>query len=145
MLAIERARRMRGTAAVAVSGVVASLSLAVALTVMVASFRESVTHWLDVVLPADLYVRATSGGRGGNSGGTSSTDTATFPPAFVQALAQRARRGAHGHAAHAALQLDASQPAVTLIARSMEGDRVAIAAAGGIGRCPCPRARSAST
>ncbi|RZI95680.1 MAG: ABC transporter permease, partial [Variovorax sp.] len=48
MLAIERARRMRGTAAVAVSGVVASLSLAVALTVMVASFRDSVTRWLDV-------------------------------------------------------------------------------------------------
>jgi hypothetical protein len=39
MLALERARRVRG-AAVAVSGVVASLSLAVALTVMVASFRE---------------------------------------------------------------------------------------------------------
>ena len=37
MLAFERARRMRGTAAVAVSGVVASLSLAVALTVLVAS------------------------------------------------------------------------------------------------------------
>ena len=32
-------------------------SLAVALTVMVASFRDSVAHWLDVVLPADLYVR----------------------------------------------------------------------------------------
>jgi putative ABC transport system permease protein len=57
MLAMERARRVRGSAAVAVSGVVASLSLAVALTVMVASFRESVTQWLDVVLPAELYVR----------------------------------------------------------------------------------------
>lgn len=48
MLAVERARRVRESAAVAVSGVVASLSLAVALTVMVASFRDSVTHWLDV-------------------------------------------------------------------------------------------------
>ena len=54
---------MRESAAVAVSGVVASLSLAVALTVMVASFRDSVTHWLDVVLPADLYLR-TAVGRG---------------------------------------------------------------------------------
>ena len=61
LLAVERARRVRESAAVAVSGVVASLSLAVALTVMVASFRESVTHWLDVVLPADLYVRAADG------------------------------------------------------------------------------------
>jgi len=121
MLAIERARRMRGTAAVAVSGVVASLSLAVALTVMVASFRDSVTHWLDVVLPADLYVRATSGGRGGNSGGTSSTDTATFPPAFVQALAQLPGVARTGTLRTQSLQLDASQPGVTLIARSLEG------------------------
>jgi putative ABC transport system permease protein len=42
---------MRGTAAMAVGGVVASLSLAVALTVMVASFRGSVIQWLDAVLP----------------------------------------------------------------------------------------------
>ena len=49
MLAVERARRVRESAAVAVSGVVASLSLAVALTVMVASFRGSVTQWLEVV------------------------------------------------------------------------------------------------
>src|SRR5690606_20389875 len=55
LLALERARRMRHTATIAVAGVVASLSLAVALTVMVASFRASVTQWLDAVLPADLY------------------------------------------------------------------------------------------
>jgi hypothetical protein len=40
-----------------VGGVVASLSLAVALTVMVTSFRGSMMEWLDAVLPA-LYVRA---------------------------------------------------------------------------------------
>ncbi|CAH0350686.1 ABC transporter permease [Aquabacterium sp. CECT 9606] len=61
LLAFERARRMRHTATVAIAGVVASLSLSVALTVMVASFRGSVTAWLDVVLPADLYARASSG------------------------------------------------------------------------------------
>ncbi|WP_198088170.1 ABC transporter permease, partial [Variovorax sp. E3] len=121
MLAIERARRMRGTAAVAVSGVVASLSLAVALTVMVASFRDSVTHWLDVVLPADLYVRATSGGRGSNAGNSSSTDTATFAPAFVQALAQLPGVARTGTLRTQTLQLDATRPAVTLIARSLEG------------------------
>jgi len=121
MLAVERARRMRGTAAVAVSGVVASLSLAVALTVMVASFRDSVTQWLGVVLPADLYVRATSGGRGGNSGGGSSTDTATFAPAFVQSLAQLPGVARTGTLRTQPLQLDAARPAVTLIARSLEG------------------------
>ena len=121
MLAVERARRMRGTAAVAVSGVVASLSLAVALTVMVASFRDSVTQWLDVVLPADLYIRATSSGRGGNSGGGSSTDTATFAPAFVQSLAQLPGVARTGTLRTQPLQLDAARPAVALIARSLEG------------------------
>ena len=80
MLAIERARRVRSSAAVAISGVVASLSLAVALTVMVASFRESVTRWLDVVLPADLYVRTAIG--------AGAADTAFFPPGFVRAVQQ---------------------------------------------------------
>jgi len=64
LLAVERARRQRNTATIAVAGVVASLSLAVALTVMVGSFRESVLAWLDTVLPADLYVRSGSGGPG---------------------------------------------------------------------------------
>lgn len=121
MLAIERARRMRGTAAVAVSGVVASLSLAVALTVMVASFRDSVTRWLDVVLPADLYVRAAvEGSKGG--GASSHTDAAPFAPAFVQALAQIPGVARTGTQRTRALLLDATRPPVTLIARSLEDD-----------------------
>lgn len=78
MLAVERARRMREVAVVAVSGVVAALSLGVALTVMVSSFRMSVSTWLDTMLPAPLYVRLTS-----------STQTAQglyFPPKMVQRL-----------------------------------------------------------
>jgi putative ABC transport system permease protein len=60
MLAVERARRMREVAVIAVSGVVAALSLGVALTVMVSSFRVSVSDWLDTMLPAPLYARLTS-------------------------------------------------------------------------------------
>jgi putative ABC transport system permease protein len=114
MLAIERARRMRGTAAVAVSGVVASLSLAVALTVMVASFRDSVTQWLDVVLPADLYVRAAG------SAGASTADEATFTPAFVQQVARLPGVARTGTLRIRSLQLDPAQPAVTLISRGLE-------------------------
>ncbi len=77
LLAVERSRRLRETAAVATSGVVASLALSVALTVMVASFRDSVTQWLDGVLPAQLYVRA----------GSSSGESNPLPPAFVAAVA----------------------------------------------------------
>jgi len=111
LLAVERARRVRESAAVAVSGVVASLSLAVALTVMVASFRDSVTHWLDVVLPADLYVRTSLGG--------SAADTAYFSPEFVQALTRLPGVGRVSSLRTSALLLDPARPAVTLIARDL--------------------------
>jgi putative ABC transport system permease protein len=112
LLAVERARRVRGSAAVAVSGVVASLSLAVALTVMVASFRTSVTQWLDTVLPAGLYVRS-----GGNSAST--LDTAYFEPAFVQAAARLP--GVQRLGSQRTLQFlpNPALPAVTLIARPL--------------------------
>jgi putative ABC transport system permease protein len=112
LLAVERARRVRESAAVAVSGVVASLSLAVALTVMVASFRDSVAHWLDVVLPADLYLRT----------GVSSAaaDTAWFSPEFVQAVAQLPGVRRVGVQRTRSLLLDPALPAVALLAREIE-------------------------
>ncbi|AMM23323.1 ABC transporter permease [Variovorax sp. PAMC 28711] len=122
MLAIERARRMRGTAAVAVSGVVASLSLAVALTVMVASFRDSVTRWLDVVLPADLYVRSSVEGSKSGGAAASNADAAPFTPAFVQALAQIPGVARTGTQRTRALLLEATRPAVTLVSRSLDDD-----------------------
>ena len=112
MLAVERARRVRESAAVAVSGVVASLSLAVALTVMVASFRDSVTQWLDVVLPADLYVRT--------SLGTSAADTAYFPPRFVAALGQLPGVARVASLRTTQVLLDANQSAIALIARDLD-------------------------
>jgi putative ABC transport system permease protein len=111
LLAVARARHQRETAAVAVSGVVASLSLAVALTVMVASFRESVTQWLDQVLPADLYVRSTP-----NLG---ASDTVYFSPEYVQAAA--ALNGVRQLQAQRVLPLllKPSLPPVALIAREL--------------------------
>ncbi len=109
LLAVERARRVRESAAVAVSGVVASLSLAVALTVMVASFRDSMIAWLDVVLPADLYVRAASGG--------GASDTVFFSPETVAAVAASEGVARLATTRQSSLQLDASRPAVQLLAR----------------------------
>jgi putative ABC transport system permease protein len=111
LLAVERARRVRESAAVAVSGVVAALSLAVALTVMVASFRESVTRWLDVVLPADLYVRTASG--------MGAADTVYFPPPLVQAIAQVPGVRQLGTQRTRAVQLDPARPPVALISRDL--------------------------
>jgi putative ABC transport system permease protein len=111
LLAVERARRVRESAAVAVSGVVAALSLAVALTVMVASFRQSVADWLDVLLPADLYVRT--------SNSTASGDTAYLTPGLVEGLSRLpgVDRVTTQRVRH--LQLDPARPAVTLLARPL--------------------------
>ncbi len=112
LLAVERARRVRESAAVAVSGVVASLSLAVALTVMVASFRESVAHWLDVVLPADLYVRTAIS--------SAAAETTWFSPEFIQAAGRV--DGVHRISGMRIrpLLLDPAFPAVALMAREID-------------------------
>ncbi len=114
MLAIERARRMRGTAAVAVSGVVASLALSVALTVMVASFRESVTRWLDVVLPAELYIRSSS------SAGAGMGETVFFEQSFVDAITRVPGVARASGQRNTSVLLQPGLPAVVLIARPLD-------------------------
>ncbi len=116
LLAVERARHQRASATIAVAGVVASLALAVALTVMVASFRDAVTRWLDTVLPADLYVRAAVGPGGG--------DVATLPerlPERARAIAGVARAEAQRVVS---IPLDPRRPSAALIARAV-GDPAA--------------------
>ena len=111
LLAVERARHQRPTATLAVAGVVASLSLSVALTVMVASFRESITHWLDTVLPADMYAR---------SAASSAAADTVFLPGHLVAAVSRLRGVARVEAQRVSpLQLDPSRPAVALITRPL--------------------------
>ncbi len=111
LLATQRARHLRASATVAVAGVVASLALAVALTVMVASFRDAVTRWLDTVLPADLYVRTATV--------SASSDAAWLPPDFV------ARAGALPGVRRVEtlrampVSLDPARPSPVLIARPL--------------------------
>ncbi|HSX94052.1 MAG TPA: FtsX-like permease family protein [Hydrogenophaga sp.] len=112
LLAVERARRLRETAAVATSGVVASLALSVALTVMVASFRDSVTRWLDTVLPAPLYLR----------GSGAAMDSQHLPPAFVDAVARVPGVARVDTMRAVPLQLDPARPPVALLVRPLRGD-----------------------
>lgn len=114
LLALERARRMRGSAAIAVGGVVASLSLAVALTVMVSSFRGSVAQWLDGVLPSPLYVRSALGGPG--------SEAALLPAGFAEAVAQLPGIERVQPLRASPLQLDPSRPALMLISRPLGTD-----------------------
>jgi putative ABC transport system permease protein len=94
-----------------VSGVVASLSLAVALTVMVASFRESVAHWLDVVLPADLYARTAVS--------SAAAETTWFSPEFIQAIAHVDGVRRVSGTRIRPLLLDPGLPALALVAREI--------------------------
>jgi putative ABC transport system permease protein len=110
LLAVERARHERHTATVAVAGVVAALSLSVALTVMVTSFRESMISWLDTVLPADLYARAS---------GSGSSDMATLPPEWVTAAANINGVLRAEPLRVTSVQIDPAQPAVAVIARPL--------------------------
>lgn len=57
-LAAARLGATPGHALVAAAGVLASVALAAAMAIMVASFRDSVDQWLTRILPADLYLRA---------------------------------------------------------------------------------------
>ena len=109
MLSVERARRMRHTATVAMAGVVASLSLSVALTVMVASFRGSVTEWLDVVLPADLYARTATS--------TGGAEAMHLDHRFLDAVAALPGVQRATGIRISALSLRPDQPAVALLAR----------------------------
>jgi putative ABC transport system permease protein len=110
LLAVQRARHQRHTATIAVAGVVASLALSVALTVMVASFRDAVTAWLDTVLPADLYARTATGAAG---------DTAFLPRSLVAGIAAVPGVARVETQRVVAVQLEPARPAVVLVARPL--------------------------
>ncbi|CAM3976141.1 ABC transporter permease [Roseateles saccharophilus] len=65
LLARERSRDQATEARRSLAGVLVALALAVAMTVMIGSFRESLLRWLDHALPADLYVRSALRGADG--------------------------------------------------------------------------------
>ncbi len=109
LLALRRAVFHRQTAMAVVAGVVASLALSVALTVMVQSFRASVATWLDQVLPADLYLRTSSS--------AALAEQVWLDAGFEQrAQALPGVRRAEA-ASLRALAFASDRPAVTLIAR----------------------------
>ncbi len=111
LLALQRARFARRTATAAMAGVVSSLALSVALTVMVGSFRQGVSAWLDSVLPADLYART--------SGSPRAADQAWLPPAFLDRAASVPGVARVQGSRQRSVQLAPGQPAVSLISRPL--------------------------
>ena len=102
-LAVSRLWGAPSQAAVALSGIVASIGLMIAMAVMVASFRGSVDQWLDQILSADLYLSA--------NGGT------PLDPATQAQLAAVPGVGRIMFGAQHAIALAPDRPTVTLIVR----------------------------
>ncbi len=105
-LALAQVRGAPGQAMVSLAAIVASFSLMAAMAIMVASFRSSVDDWLQVVLPAELYLRTTHAG-----------ETAWISPALeaqVRALPQIERAV---FLRSGRITLDPGRPAISLIAR----------------------------
>jgi len=105
-LAVGQLRSAPGQAAVSLAAIVASFSLMAAMAIMVASFRESVHEWLEVVLPAELYFRTTHAG-----------DTGQLEAGFeqrVRALPQVARAE---FLRSGRIMLDPTKPPLVLVAR----------------------------
>jgi putative ABC transport system permease protein len=93
-------------AQVAASGLIVSFALTVSMVTMVSSFRVALDGWLDVVLPAPLYLRSKG---------------VPLPAELLAALEQRdtpftrVERTATG-----SLGLDPQRPAVALLVREMD-------------------------
>jgi putative ABC transport system permease protein len=128
LLVVERARHEREGATVAVAGVVASLALSVALTVMVASFRDAVTRWLDVVLPADLYARLALGPGGG--------DVAALPTTLAASAAHLPGVGRVDAQRVVQVSFDPSRPGVALISRPLGDPRRSLPLVGNLVAAP---------
>lgn len=110
-LATARLSATPGHAVVAAAGVLSSVALAVAMAIMVASFRDSVDQWLHQILPADLYLRA------GRTAGSASLDEALQAriaglPGVAQVSFNR----------RDSLRLAAGQTPVAVIARPLSAD-----------------------
>jgi putative ABC transport system permease protein len=104
-LAIRRLWGAPQAASLALSGIVASTALMVAMAVMVASFRQSVDDWLVAVLPSGLYLHLEAA----EAGGISPADQARLVavPGVAAARFQRVMN----------LRLQPGQPAVMLMAQ----------------------------
>ncbi|MCO5118572.1 MAG: FtsX-like permease family protein [Burkholderiaceae bacterium] len=110
-LGLARLRERPGDSTAALSGVVASVALAVAMATMVHSFRDSVVQWLDVVLPADVYARASVTGSAGG-----------IDPALGDAIAAVDGVASLAWMRVLPIEMDARRPPATLLAREIDGD-----------------------
>jgi putative ABC transport system permease protein len=107
-LALTRLANAPSQASIALSGVLVSFSLMVAMAIMVSSFRTSVDTWLQQLLSADMYVRTMSGGE--------QSVLQVHEQEKISSLPNLSRTE---KTRHFSLLLDPTKPAVAVIARSI--------------------------
>ncbi|HLW25815.1 MAG TPA: FtsX-like permease family protein [Steroidobacteraceae bacterium] len=112
--ALAQLRENVALSTLSLAAVIVSFSLMVAMAIMVYSFRESFTHWLDRLLPADLQLREPLG-----------NDTAYMDDAAQACLARIPGVSRVELRRTRPLLLSASRPPVTLIARNSSAVAVA--------------------
>lgn len=115
-LALAQLRAAPRIAGISAAAVVASMSVMVAMAIMVHSFRGSVDAWLGAVLPAELYVRIAGGG-----------DSAWLDVPAQQRLRELPSLARIEFQRSQRLLLDPALPPVTLLARDLDPARAAIA------------------
>lgn len=98
-------------ATLSVSSIIVSFSLMVSMAIMVTSFRTSLDHWTQQILPADLYVRV------GYVGQSAHLDQNT-----VNAIGRLPGIRRVETSRFARLQISSKSPAATLIARTIDAD-----------------------
>jgi len=108
-LALLQLRGAPGQATVSLASIVASVSLLVAMAIMVGSFRNSLDAWLGRVLPADLYLRAGA-----------LSDTGYLSPEAQRALAALPGVNAVDFIRRVDILLDPARPRVALLARTLD-------------------------
>lgn len=111
-LAMQRLANAPSQATMAASGVMVSVAVAAAMSTMVSSFRTSVDQWLEQVLPAPLYLRASHSSSSGAA--SASFDAAARLAVQNTDMVERVR-----WLRISQLSLQAHRPAVTLIARDV--------------------------
>ena len=126
-LAAARLISTPGYAVIAAAGVLTSVALAVAMAIMVASFRESVDEWLAQLLPADLYLRA---GRAHSS--------AYLNPELQAAIARTPGIRQVEFTRHEQVRLSADKAPVALIARPLPDDGHTLPLASAVRRSSLP-------
>src|SRR5487761_2069586 len=117
-LALARRRANPGQIAVSAAAMISSVSLMVAMAIMVTSFRQSFDDWLAVMLPADLYLCA--GAADSVVFSARQRDDIAGTPGVARAEFMRVT----------AVLLDPARPRVALLARDIDprdpGARLAI-------------------